>query len=105
MGIYLMMSKMTDKGLKTILSRPERIQEVNNEVRKMGAEILAQYFLIGEYDFINILSAPDDYTIARIAMELSSRGTLNTRSMPAFSVDGITRYLSAHKVGSKYSSI
>ncbi len=102
MGYYLMLTKLTDQGRKTLLSNPARIKEVNDEVKKMGAEILAQYFLLGPYDFVNILSAPDDYTIARVAMELGSRGTLETITMPAFTVDGLVRYVSAYK-GFKYT--
>ena len=63
----------------------------------MGAEIVSQYFLLGAYDFVNILSAPDDYTVARVAMELGSRGTLETTTMPAFTVDGLVRYVSLTK--------
>ena len=95
MGYYLMLTKLTDQGRKTMLSNPSRIKEVNDEVKGMGAQILAQYYLLGSYDFVNILSAPDDWTIARVAMELGSRGTLETTTMPAFGIDDLVRYVSA----------
>jgi len=87
MAIYVMLTSLTDEGRKTIRENPERIREVNREVEAMGAKILAQYALLGSYDFINILEAPDNRAIAKIAIELSSRGTLHTVTMAAMTLD------------------
>jgi len=56
----------------------------------MGVKILAQYALLGPYDFINILEAPDNKAISRVAIELGSRGTLQTMTMTAMSVEDLT---------------
>ena len=87
MAIYVMLTSLTDEGRKTVRESPERIKEVNQEVEAMGVKILAQYALLGPYDFINILEAPDNKVIAKIAMELSSRGTLHTMTMAAMTLD------------------
>ena len=87
MAIYVMLTSLTDEGRKTIKESPARIKEVNQEVEAMGAKILAQYALLGPYDFVNILEAPDSNVIARIAMELSARGTLQTMTMAAMTLD------------------
>ena len=87
MPIYLMLTNLTDEGRKAVKLKPGRIKEVNKEVEKMGAKILHQYALLGVYDFVNILEAPDNQTIARVAMELGSRGALNTTTLAAMSVD------------------
>jgi uncharacterized protein with GYD domain len=87
MAIYVMLTSLTDEGRKTVRESPERIKEVNQEVEAMGAKILAQYALLGPYDFINILEASDNKAIAKIAMELSSRGTLHTMTMAAMTLD------------------
>jgi len=87
MAIYVMLTTLTDEGRKTIKQNPQRIKEVNKEVEAMGVKILAQYGLLGPYDFINILEAPDNKAIARVAIELGSRGTLQTMTMAAMSVD------------------
>jgi uncharacterized protein with GYD domain len=87
MAIYVMLTSLTDEGRKTVRESPERIKEVNQEVEAMGAKILAQYALLGPYDFINILEAPDNKVITKIAMELSSRGTLHTMTMAAMTLD------------------
>jgi uncharacterized protein with GYD domain len=87
MPVYVMLTTLTDEGRKTIKNNPERIKEVNKEVEAMGVQILSQYSLLGPYDFINILEGPDNETIAKVAMELGSRGTLQTMTMAAFPVD------------------
>jgi len=87
MGLYVMLTTLTDEGRKTIKEHPGRIKEVNKEVEAMGVKILAQYALLGRYDFINILEAPGNEAISKVAVELGSRGTLQTMTMAAMKVD------------------
>ncbi len=87
MAIYVMLTSLTDEGRKTIKSKPQRVKEVNKEVEAMGVKILAQYALLGPYDFVNILEAPDNKTITKVALELGSRGTLETLTMAAMPLD------------------
>ncbi len=87
MAIYVMLTTLTDEGRKTIKDKPKRIKEVNQEVESMGVKILAQYALLGPYDFVNILDAPDNIAIAQVATELGARGTLQTLTMAAMSLD------------------
>jgi len=94
--IYILLSVLTDEGRKTVKERPERIKEVNKEVEGFGAKVLAQYAVLGPYDFVNIVEAPDNETIARISVELGSRGTVQIMSLPAIPVD---EFISALKRG------
>ena len=87
MAIYLMLTTLTDEGRKTIKQKPERVKEVNKEVEGMGVKILAQYALLGQYDFANVLEAPSNEVIAKVAVELGSRGTLQTMTIPAMKLD------------------
>ncbi len=87
MPTYLMLTTLTDEGSKTIKENPARIKEVNKEVEAMGVKILAQYALLGQYDFANILEAPNNEAISRIALELGARGTLHTMTLPAIKLD------------------
>ena len=87
MPIYVMLTTLTDEGRKTIKSNPQRIKEVNKEVESMGVKILAQYALLGQYDFINILEASGNEAISKLAMELGARGTLQTMTMAAMQLD------------------
>ena len=93
MPIYVMLTTLTDEGRKTIKLNPERIKEVNKEVESMGVKILTQYALLGPYDFVNILDAPDEKTITKIAIELGSRGTVQTLTMTAMPIDDLINAL------------
>ena len=87
MAVYVMLTTLTDEGRKTIKQNPERIKEVNKEVEGMGAKILAQYALLGPYDFVNILEASNNEAITKVAIELGARGTLGTLTMAAMTLD------------------
>lgn len=87
MAIYVMLTTLTDEGRKTIKDNPKRIKQVNKEVEALGVKILAQYALLGPYDFVNILEAPDNRTVSKVAVELGSRGTLQTMTMAAMPID------------------
>jgi uncharacterized protein with GYD domain len=87
MAIYIMLSNLTDEGRKTLKERPERLKEVNQEIEKVGARVLTQYAVLGGYDFINIVEAPTNEVIARISVELGSRGTVQLTTLPAMTID------------------
>ncbi len=87
MPIYVMLTSLTDEGRKTIKEKPERIKEVNTEVENMGVKILAQYALLGQYDFVNIIEAPGIEVMSKVAIELGARGTLQTMTLAAMTLD------------------
>ena len=87
MPTYLMLSTLTSEGVQTVKNNPQRIKEVNREVEQLGAMVKAQGATLGRFDFISVVEAPDDITMARVSMELSSRGTSTYESLPAFPVD------------------
>lgn len=97
MPLYVMLTNLTDEGRKTVKDKPDRIKEVNREVEAMGVKILSQYSLLGPYDFLNILDAPNNEAIARVAVELGARGTLTTLTLPALSVETLVASLKAKK--------
>ena len=87
MAVYVMLTTLTDEGRKTVKDNPVRIKEVNKEVEAMGVKILAQYALMGQYDFVNVLEAPSNEAMVRVAVELGSRGTLQTMTLAAMTLD------------------
>jgi uncharacterized protein with GYD domain len=95
MPTYLMLSTIGPEGAATLREHPSRIKEVNAEVAAMGVTVLAQYALLGAWDFLNILEAPDDATVARMSIELASRGTLKTQTIPAVPIDEFIARLEA----------
>ncbi|MDP2919307.1 MAG: GYD domain-containing protein [Dehalococcoidia bacterium] len=98
MPYYVMLTKLTAEGRKTLMANPRRLFEVNKEVEKMGAKVLAQYSLLGAYDFINILEAPSNEVVARVSSALGSRGTLEPLTMAAMSIQEFVRELETAKI-------
>ena len=93
MGTYVLLSTLTSEGRKTVKERPTRITEVNKEIERYGAKVISQYVVLGQYDFVTILEAPNNETVARVSAELGSRGTVQITSLPAMSVEGFAKGL------------
>ena len=87
MGVYVMLSKLTEDGAETIKKNPERILEVDREMAQWGIEVLHQFAVLGEYDFITIVEAPDNLSIARASLELGARGSVSIMTLPAIPVE------------------
>ena len=97
MATYIMLSTLTDEGRKTVKERPNRIQEVNREIEAMGAKVTGQYAVLGPYDFVNIVEASDNEAIARISLELGSRGTVQFLTLPAIPIEKFSQTLQKGK--------
>jgi uncharacterized protein with GYD domain len=87
MPTYIMLTKLTPEGIQTIKNNPARIREVNTEVAQLGAEVKAQWATLGEYDFVNVVEAPDEKVMARVSLELGSRGTSRYETLTAIPID------------------
>jgi uncharacterized protein with GYD domain len=87
MPTFIMLTRLSPEGVQTIKNNPGRIKEVNHEIKSLGAEVKAQWATLGEYDFVNIVEAPDEKTMARVSLELGSRGTARYTSMSAIDID------------------
>ncbi len=87
MPYYVILSNLTDEGRRTIKQKPERIMEVNKEVEAMGVKLLKQYALLGSYDFINIVEAPNNETVMKMSVEIGSRGSVHLMTLPALPVE------------------
>jgi len=93
MPIYLMLNTLTDTGRKILQEEPERLRDINKEVEFMGVKILDQYALLGQYDFVNILEAPSNEVMAKLATRLSARGTYQTLTLAAITIDSLIETL------------
>jgi len=91
MATYVLLTKVSSAGIKTIQSNPRRIKEVNRDVEALGARVVAQYATLGRYDFVNIVEAKDAETIARISVALGARGTVSIETLTAIPVETFVR--------------
>jgi uncharacterized protein with GYD domain len=95
MPLYIMLSTLTDDGMETLHTNPRRIKEVNQEVEKMGARVIEQWAVLGPYDFVNLVEAPDNETVARVSVTLGARGTVKLMTLPAIPIDEFIASLEA----------
>lgn len=93
MPMFVMLSRLTDEGRKTLQARPERLREVNAEVEAMGARIHTQYAGLGGFEFVTFIEAPSNEAMMRISMELGSRGTLRMDTYAAMSINALVEAL------------
>lgn len=89
MSVYLMLTTLTDSGRRALQENPEMLKEINKETELMGVKILMQYALLGQYDFVNIVEASNNETVAKLAIRLSARGTTQTLTLAAISLDDL----------------
>jgi len=87
MPTYIMLSTLTPDGVQTVKNNPNRIREVNKEIESLGATVKAQWAVLGQFDFINVIEVPDEKTMARVSLELGSRGTARYESLAAIPID------------------
>jgi uncharacterized protein with GYD domain len=89
MPTFLMLTNLTAEGVRTLKNNPGRITEVNREVEQMGVEVVSQYATLGQYDFVTVVEAPDEKTMAKVSVELGSRGTMTSQTLAAIPADDL----------------
>jgi uncharacterized protein with GYD domain len=87
MPTYLMLTSLTEKGVQTLHANPGRLAEVNRDVEEMGAKVLHQWAALGEYDFVNVVEAPDELTMANLSVKLGARGSVKFQTLTLIPVD------------------
>ncbi|HWN72428.1 MAG TPA: GYD domain-containing protein [Solirubrobacterales bacterium] len=90
MPTFLMLTNLTAEGVRTLKNHPGRIAEVNREVEQMGVKVISQYATLGQYDFVTVVEAPDEKTMAKVSVELGSRGTMTSQTLAAIPAEDLT---------------
>jgi len=93
--VFILLSTLSQQGVQTLKSNPERLREVNQDVEELGAKVLHQWATLGAFDFVNIVEAPDIETIAKVSVALGARGSTRIQTLPALEIDDFLRTLSA----------
>jgi uncharacterized protein with GYD domain len=87
MPTYILLTTLTAQGLQTLKSNPERLREVNRDVEELGAQVVHQWATLGQYDFVNVVEAPDNATIAKVSVALGARGSAKLQTLSALTID------------------
>jgi uncharacterized protein with GYD domain len=93
MPIYILLSTLTQQGVQTLKSNPERLRQVNQDVEELGCRVLHQWATLGEFDFVNVVEAPDTETVAKMSISLAARGSTRIETLPALEVEDFLRAL------------
>lgn len=94
MPVYVLLSTLTEEGTSCVISQPSCLREISMDIEKLGVKVLDQYATLGSYDFIHVIEAPDNETIARVSMELIARGHLKPLTLPTISINDFISRLS-----------
>ena len=86
MPTYILLSTLTPEGRKTLHAHPDRVNAVNDEIAAFGCKVQAQYAVLGQYDFLTLVDAPDNETVAHLSVDLGSRGTVNILTLPTIEI-------------------
>jgi uncharacterized protein with GYD domain len=87
MPTYILLSNLTAQGVQTLKSNPERLREVNRDVEELGAKVLHQWATLGPFDFVNVVEAPDNATIAKVSVALGARGSAKCQTLSALTIE------------------
>ena len=87
MATFVMLTRLTAEGIQTLKNNPQRIKEVNSEVEQIGAKVIGQWAVLGQYDFVTVVEAPDEKTMAKVSIELGSRGTMESQTLTGIEID------------------
>ena len=87
MPTYVLLSTLTQQGVQTLKANPERLLQVNRDIEELGVRVLHQWATLGEFDFVNVVEAPDVETIARASLSLAARGSVRIETLPALEIE------------------
>jgi uncharacterized protein with GYD domain len=93
--VFILLSTLSQQGIQTLKSNPERLRQVNQDVEELGAKVLHQWATLGEFDFVNIVEAPDLETVAKVSVALGARGSTRIQTLPALEIEDFLRTLSS----------
>jgi uncharacterized protein with GYD domain len=95
MPVFILLSTLSQQGVQTLKSNPERLREVNQDVEELGAKVLHQWATLGGFDFVNVVEAPDIETIAKVSVALGARGSTRIQTLPALAIEDFLQTLSS----------
>jgi uncharacterized protein with GYD domain len=93
MPLYILLSTLSTQGVQTLKANPDRLREVNRDIEELGARVLHQWATLGEFDFVNVVEAPDVETMAKVSVALGARGSVRIETLPALEIEDFLRTL------------
>jgi len=95
METYIMLFNLTGRGVQNIKDSPSRVDTAKEIFRDMGAKVKEFYLLMGHYDMVFIVDAPNSETVAKAALTRNSLGSMRTETLRAFTEDEYRKIIAA----------
>ncbi|HXG02880.1 MAG TPA: GYD domain-containing protein [Candidatus Binatia bacterium] len=95
MATYISLIRFTQKGIESIKEGPKRLDAAKERFRAAGGQLKAFYLVTGQYDAVAISEAPDDETVAKLALAIGSMGMVRTETLRAFTEDEYRKIVAA----------
>ena len=89
MPLYILLSTLSTQGVQTLKANPDRLHEVNRDIEELGARVLHQWATLGEFDFVNVVEAPDTETVVKVSIALGARGSTRIETLPALDIEDL----------------
>lgn len=95
MPTYIALLNWTQEGIQNIQESPKRLDRAKQAFRKAGARLKTFYMVMGRYDMVAVIEAPDDQTMARLALSVGATGAARTETLKAFTEDEYRKIINA----------
>ena len=94
MSTYILLGNLTDEGAEKLRSHPNWVHDFNQELEELGVHVIAQYAVLGPYDLVTLVEAPDNKSVVRVSAQLTFRGSVRIITLPALPIDEFIETLS-----------
>ena len=95
MATYITLVSYSQKGIENIKEGPARLDKAKQLFKAMGAELKEYYLVTGRYDAVVVSEAPDDETVAKIALSIASAGAVRTETLRAYPEEDYRKIIAA----------
>ena len=91
MPTYIALLKWTDQGIRDLKRSPQRIDAAREQARQAGGNLREFYLVMGDYDAVVMVEAPDDETYARNLLAGAAQGNFRSTTLKAFTEEEYRR--------------
>jgi len=95
MAKFVVLFRFTEQGIRNIKESPDRVEAAKSTFRDAGAEVKEFYMVMGRYDTVFVVDAPDDESVARACLAEASKGNVSTETLRAFDEEEYRKIVSS----------
>jgi uncharacterized protein with GYD domain len=97
MPAFIILGSFTEQGVRSVKDTTKRAEKFKEIAKQHGATVKDVYWTLGQYDVVSIVEAPDVTSVTALGLSLGMSGNVRTQTLPAFSIDDMTKVLAKMK--------